>query len=265
MLSFYSYLKESSENDDKVPHGVLVHGDKYFIGVEHETPVKIHDSSLVDTIKKHADQHGYFFEGSGGPADIHQPLFGLKEKKHYAGSWDEARMQKMKKEGVKPENLSFVFSNVDTNWKQGTNRLVKPNSSISDSLKQFFNQKEFFKKHGISVTDDHIRDFLTASSHGMGKNYHEIAQKTPATERNVRSFLGELESVAWPDNWSTKKRTKGPEILVDRESKARNEFVLDHMGPGVYFAGSGHLLQLRDILKSRKEKFKLIGGSQISQ
>lgn len=257
------WYKRAKRTRDRVPYGVLVYGDKYFVGVEHTTPIEIDDSRLVDAIKNHGEQHGYYYEGSGGPADIHQPLFGLKQKKDYAGGWDRARLEKVKQEGIKPENLSFVFSNVDANWEQGTNRLVKANSTILRSMKRFFKEKRFFREQGISVTDDDIRKFLRASSRGTGKNYYEIARKTIATEQNVKNFLGELESVAWPNDWSTKKRTKGPEILVDLESKARNEFVLDHMGPGVYFAGAGHLLQVRDILKSRREKFILIGGSAI--
>lgn len=265
MLSFLSFIVESRNSTDKAPQGVLVYKDKYFVGVEHKVPVKISNKSLLDTIRKHGKKHGFYFEGHGGPADIKQPLFGLGSKDDYAGSWDIERMKKIKKEGVKPENLSFVYSNVEVNWNQGTKTIVKPSLSIFKSLKIFFNRDKVFGKHGIEITDDDITDFLIASSKNMGKDFSKIAKKTLATEKNVEKFLKELETVAWPENWSTKKRTKGPEILVDRESEARNVFVLDEMGPGVYFAGSGHLFQWKDLLKSRKQKFKLIGGSKIPE
>ena len=72
-----------------------------------------------------------------------------------------------------------------------------------------------------------------------------------------------MESIAWPENWNSKKRTTGPEKLVDTESEERNTHVLDNMGPGVYFAGAGHLKQIADTLKDRGEQFTMHGGSEI--
>ena len=253
---------------DKVPHGVLMYGDKMYVGVNHGHPVEISDPELVDRIKAHGKQHGYFFEGpkdSINPVDRTQPLFNLKRLEDYAGSWDDDRMRRLKSVGLKAHNFSPLATNVDVNWSSIGQKMIDPNKSILDSLTGMSNQAPWFKSVGLPVTRDHLTDYLTQASEGVknNKNFAQWAASKKATPRNVRKFLTTLERYSWPDNWNTDKYESGAHRLAMMETRERDAHTIDHMGPGVYFAGSGHLKSIADELARRKLRYKLMGGSEI--
>jgi hypothetical protein len=261
MLSFGQYL---TENKNKIPQGVLIHGNHILVGVAHGSDLKIEDKEILNKIKSHGEKHGFYYEGTGGPTDIKLPLFGLKSKKDYAGGWDEDRMKKIKENGVEPHNLSPLFANVDVNWNQGVSAVANESGSIFDGIHSWANSKDGpFASHGISVSKDRVEGFLSAMGKGTGRNWLKDAKQTKATTEASKKFLKDAEKIAWPENWNTKKRTAGPELLVDKESEERNSHIVDNMGPGVYFAGSGHLNQVRDLLKARGEDFDFHGGEEI--
>lgn len=254
MLSFRQYL---IENKDSVPQGVLVYGDKIFVGADHEKPISIGDERILDKIKSHGSKHGFYFEGDGG--DAKQNALGLSSTKDYKDGWDEDRMKSIADSGIKPHNLAILYSNVDVNWNK-TKQNFK-GKTVFDGIHSWAKAGSSTMFGGAEVTQSHVEDFLKASSEKTGQDFLSMARKTPASQG--KEFLKKIEKIAWPDDWNTKKRTAGPELLVDRENQERNAHVVDNMGPGVYVAGAGHLKQVADLLKQRNKKFTMHGGSQI--
>jgi len=265
-LGFFNELRKLAA--DKVPHGVLAHRNKLYVGVNHGRPVEIADRRLVDRIKRHGKNFGYFLEGprdSVTAVDHAQPLFNLKGVDDYAGSWDDDRMRRLKSVGLKAHNFSPLATNVDVNWSSIGQKMIDPNKSILDSLTGMSNQAPWFKSVGLPVTRDHLTDYLTQASEGVknNENFAQWAASKKATPRNVRKFLTTLERYSWPDNWNTDKYESGAHRLAMMETRERDAHTIDHMGPGVYFAGSGHLKSIADELTRRKLKYKLMGGSEI--
>jgi hypothetical protein len=226
--SFLQYITEHSDPDNTV----LFHDNKIIVGVGHGSPFTSDDTELVDKIKQHGQKHGFYYEGKPG-SDISQPQLGLQSVKDYAGGFDEMRDQTIQTpQDLKPHHLSILFGNVDTNWKQGVGSHFQ-SGTVFDGI------HSWARSHwGDLVTPDHVSRMLTAASKNTGKNFLELAKTTPATQG--KRFLSRLETIAWPDNWATKKRTTGPEQLVDQETASRDSHLLG-MGPGVYVIGSGHL------------------------
>lgn len=265
-FGFFDELRKLAA--DKIPHGVLTLGDKIYVGVNHGHPVEIADADLVKKIREHGKRHGYFSEGSSdstNPVDRAQPLFGLKELKDYAGSWDDDRLRRMKATGFKPHNFSILASNVDINWPSVGQKMVDPNKSILDSMTDVNKGAPWFKSVDAPVTREHISDYLTQASEGVKgrENFAEWARGKKATRKNVRKFLHTLERYSWPDNWNTDKYESGAHRLALTETRERDAHTIDHMGPGVYFAGSGHLKSIANELKRRKLNHELLGGSAI--
>jgi hypothetical protein len=255
MKSFIQYLNES-KND--VPHGVLIHDNKVFVGVNHGKPIRIQNQSVLDHVRGVGKKHGYFYEGDGGPLDIKQPLFGLETKSDYKTGWDVDRNRKISKTGVRPHNISILISNVKENWKT-TKPIAGSQGTSFDGIHRIAHH--ILGQHGIKVSPSVTEGFLRNASKNTGTDFLKMAKTTHVSK--TKSILHHMEKIAWPSDWSTKKRTTGPENLVDRESLERNTHALDHMGPGVYFAGSGHLKQIADILKSRGADFTMHGGTEI--
>ena len=113
-------IKLVLEEVDPAPHGVLIHKDKVFVGLEHGKPAEIHDPNLLSHVKSIGDRHGYSFEGAGESSlDTHQPAFGLKHSHDYRDGWDVDRSKSIAKNGIKPHNMSVLFSNVEANWGEG--------------------------------------------------------------------------------------------------------------------------------------------------
>jgi len=112
---------------------------------------------------------------------------------------------------------------------------------------------------GAQVTSEHVEKFLQANGPGTRVDWLHLARNTPATQG--KKFLKRIEAIAWPSGWSNKPRTTGPEQLADKMSTERNEHLLG-MGPGVYFAGAGHLLQIKELLEQNGINYTLHGGEQ---
>ena len=237
MKSFKQYIIEQQDPTNEV----LVHGDKMIIGVEHGSPFSIKDKNLIDKIKTHGRSHGFFYEGKPG-IDIPQPALGLKDVKDYTGGFDQIRDENIKQsKTVRPHHLSILFSNVDANWNQGIGKHFE-SGSVHDGI------HSWARSHfGDFVTPEHVSHMLSAASEGTGKNFLDMAKQTPA--RKGKEFLSGLEKIAWPDDWASKKRTTGPEKLVDQETRERDSHLLG-MGPGVYIIGGGHLDSIRKQLST---------------
>ncbi len=236
MKSFKQYIIESSSD----PTGVVTHGNKIIVGVEHGVPFSTSDSQLKTKIQQYGTEHGFYYEGKPGP-DIKQSDLGLHDVSDYKGGFDEIRLQQQKKsQNIKPHNLSLIFGNVDTNWDNG----------ISDHFKSgtvFDGIHSWARSHfGDFVTPEHVSGLLKAASENTNHDFLSLAKKTPST--GGKQFLGKIEKIAWPDNWATKKRTAGPEKLVDAETRERDEHLIHHMPAGVYVIGGGHLDSIKKVI-----------------
>jgi len=271
MRSFKQYLLEnlSSSESSTVPQGVLIYGNHIIVGVRHGEDLNIRNKELLRLIQSHGQKHGYYFEGRGGPSDIKIPVLGLNSKGDYRGGWDENRLNRLKEKGIQPHHLSILFGNVDVNWKHGISDIADDKSSIFDGIHRWANSK-VSPFSGIEISKKHIRSFLEAMSPGTDRNWLRDAQETRASPDAVKKFLKDAEKIAWPAEWSTKPRSTGLEQLVDRESEERNSHIIDNMPRGVFIAGAGHLLQIRDMLKDRglregerEGEFQFHGGENI--
>ena len=242
MKTFKQYIIESEDTDpeDTDPEGVLFHKDKIIVGVKHEIPIRISDSQLKTKIEQHGTKHGFYYEGKPGP-DIKQSDLGLHKVNDYRGGFDEMRLQQQKRsQNIKPHNLSLIFGNVDTNWNNGISNHFKT-GTVFDGI------HSWARNHfGDFVTHDHVSGLLKAASENTGHEFLSIAKNTPAT--NGKKFLGKIEKIAWPNDWATKKRTAGPEKLVDAETRERDEHLIHHTPAGVYIIGSGHLKSIKKII-----------------
>jgi len=235
MKSFKQYITEEAD-----PEGVLIHGNKIIVGVTHETPIRIADSQLKTKIQQHGMNHGFYYEGKPGP-DIKQSDLGLHDVSDYKGGFDEVRLQQQKRsQDIKPHNLSLIFGNVNTNWGNG----------ISDHFKSgtvFDGIHSWARSHfGDFVTPEHVSGLLKAASENTDHDFLSLAKKTPAA--SGKEFLGKIEKIAWPDDWATKKRTAGPEKLVDAETQERDTHLIHHMPAGVYVIGGGHLKSINKVI-----------------
>jgi len=257
MKSFRQFLLENTDSipPDPIPHGVLIYGNKIFVGADHKKPVSISDDKLLDEIKSHGSKHGFFYEGKGG--DAKQPVLGLRSVEDYKGGWDEHRAKTIKASGIQPHHFSVLYANMDVNWPMIASDFK--GNTVFDGILHWTKTRSNKMFGGAEVKPEHVENFLTAASRNTGQDFLRQARTTPVS--GVQKFLKKMEEIAWPKDWNTKARTAGPELLSDEESDSRNAHVIDNMGPGVYITGAGHLLQIADLLKKREETFQMHGGS----
>jgi len=263
MRSFLQYLLEQN-TESPAPYGVLkiTHPDgsvQHIVGVHHTKKVQIRDPELKSVIKEHGEKHGYYYEGTGNDTDIKQSVFELHNSNDYRDGWDQDHAQTIGENGIKPHHLSLITGNVDVNWKHGgiSKHFTDPKQTVFDGILNFYKKNKIFGE--AQVTPEHVEKFLQANGPETGVDWLHLARNTPATQG--KEFLKRIEAIAWPSNWDTKSRTTGPEQLVDKMSTERNEHLLG-MGPGVYFAGAGHLLQIKELLKQKGINYTLHGGEQ---
>lgn len=264
MKSFRQYLLEQN-TESPAPYGALKieHPDgrpQWIIGVRHGEKVEISDPELQHSIIQHGKQYGHYYEGTGNGTDIKQPKFGLSGIDDYKDGWDTSHARTIAENGIKPHHLSTITANVDTNWDAGIREhFQNPEQTVFNGIVSWCtkNSKEMFG--GAQVTPKHVEKYLQANGLETGVDWLHKAQTTPATQG--KEFLKDIERIAWPKDWATRRRETGPEQLADMMSTERNEHLLG-MGPGVYWAGAGHVLQLIDILKEKGIKYKFYGGEQ---
>ena len=260
MKSFITYLKENKTSF--APYGVLMHKDKIFIGVNHTVPVKITDPDLLDTIVEHGKKSGYFYEGSGKTkgGDLIQNQFGLKTISDYTGGWDKQYQESIKKIPVSAKDLSLFTGNVPINFDH-IGPIMTGDHNIYKGFEKLINHPRFF--NGRPVNPSIIKEFLKKAEVKSNNKWLTRAQTEMATSKNCKSFLMDMEEESYPDDWRTNTKKHGLTDMSNQINTERNEFVLDKMGPGVYFAGNGHLRLLTDILDKRNEKYTMHGGESI--
>jgi len=265
MKSFLQYLLEQN-TESPAPYGALKinHSDgrtQWIVGVYHGEQVKIQDPELKRIIAKHGKEHGHYYEGTGNDTDITQSEFGLETSKDYQDGWDMSHARTIGENGIKPHHLSLITGNVDVNWKRGgiSKHFTDPKQTVFDGILSFYQKNSSKLFNGARITSEHVEKYLQANGPGTDVDWLHLARNTPATQG--KEFLKRIEAMAWPSNWDTKSRTTGPERLGDEMSRERNEHLLG-MGPGVYFAGAGHLLQIKELLDQDGIDYELHGGKR---
>ena len=233
--------------------GVLVHGNKIFVGVNHGITPTL-DKKTQSLIQQHISQHGHWDEGNGGDAEATKPITGNNESK---GSFDTELVNKnlyTDRDGNRftpYHHLTNLFGNKPGSEQEKTvaSQLTDEKLSIRDAL----------IKHNSKIYSDAPVDSNSVNRFfgKAGEDYQKIAQQK-ATAENVRSFLSKGTNDAWQGN-------ENPDTPIGRMARQvqteRENYLMDKAPAGVYFIGSGHLPSMTNTLQSRGVSHKLIGGS----
>ena len=242
MLGFKQFLYEQKKSE--APRGVIFDGNKVFVGKAHMEPLVLSDE-LVEKIKEIGDKYGYWYEGSGA-GDV-PTTTGFNNKSKYEGSWDNEFQKTVK--GYPPEYLYTIFANTNVNHQRDI--LLNPSISIFDSIMKSHKKFGYFKNRELD--DSTLKKFLSMCSE-KDVNFLKLSE-LPATKENVNMFLNKGESLSWPKNWKEYPNNAGK--VAKKVEDARNTFLLNRK-TGVYFAGSGHLIELLRL----DDSLKMIGGEK---
>lgn len=242
MKTFKQFISEQKKSE--APRGVIFDGNKVFVGKEHMEPLVLSDE-LVEKIKEIGDKYGYWYEGSGG-GDV-PTTTGFNNKSKYEGSWDNEFQKTVK--GYPPEYLYTIFANTNVNHQR--DNLLNPSISIFDSIMKSHKKFGYFKNREID--DSTLKKFLSMCSE-KDVDFLKLSE-LPATKENVNMFLDKGESLSWPKNWKEYPNNAGK--VAKKVEDARNTFLLNRK-TGVYFAGSGHLIELLRL----DDSLKMIGGEK---
>lgn len=256
MKTFLQYISENIQSI--APHGVLVYGDKIYVGVEHGKVPDI-SPSLVSSIKEHGRGHGFFYEGTGPEVDIKQPKFGLSDIKDYKGGWDQKFEESQ--ETYPKAFVSTMFANSNVNKQQ--ERIAKigksgNHSSIFDTILHGHKDIIGWNFKG-KLTAPILKSYLEDASSDSDIDFTKLAQMPP-TIKNATKFIKEGDKRSYPNDWMNPKTRIAK--LAQEADTGRNKHLLTSP-PGVYFAGSGHIAQLANMLDERKENFTMHGGEDI--
>ena len=242
MKTFKQFISEQKKSE--APRGVIFDGNKVFVGKEHMEPLVLSDE-LVEKIKEIGDKYGYWYEGSGG-GDV-PTTTGFNNKSKYEGSWDNEFQKTVK--GYPPEYLYTIFANTNVNHQR--DNLLNPSISIFDSIMKAQKKVAYLKNRELD--DSTLKKFLSMCSE-KDVNFLKLSD-LPATKKNVNMFLDKGESLSWPKNWKEYPNNAGK--VAKKVEDARNTFLLNRK-TGVYFAGSGHLIELLRL----DDSLKMIGGEK---
>ena len=242
MKTFKQFISEQKKSE--APRGVIFDGNKVFVGKAHMEPLVLSDE-LVEKIKEIGDKYGYWYEGSGA-GDV-PTTTGFNNKSKYEGSWDNEFQKTVK--GYPPEYLYTIFANTNVNHQR--DNLLNPSISIFDSIMKSHKKFGYFKNRELD--DSTLKKFLSMCSE-KDVNFLKLSE-LPATKKNVNMFLDKGESLSWPKNWKEYPNNAGK--VAKKVEDARNTFLLNRK-TGVYFAGSGHLIELLRL----DDSLKMIGGEK---
>ena len=256
MKTFLRYISENTQST--APHGVLVYGDKIYVGVEHGKVPNI-SPSLVSLIKDHGRRYGFFYEGSGSDVDIKQPKFGLSDIKDYAGGWDQKFEESQ--ETYPKAFVSTMFGNSNVNKQH--ERIAKigksgNHSSIFDTILHGYKDIIGWNFKG-KLTAPILKSYLEDASSDSDIDFTKLAQ-IPPTIKNATKFIKEGDKRSYPQDWMNPKTRMAK--LAHEADTGRNKYLLNSP-PGVYFAGSGHITELTNMLDKTKEKYTMHGGEDI--
>lgn len=252
MKTFRQFIREQKESE--APRGVIIDGNKAFVGKAHKEPLILSDE-LLEKIKEIGNKYGYWYEGNGGDILSSSPL--PTNKDDYEGSFDRDFEKSI--DGEPPEFYYVMFSNIKVN--HAIRRLTNPRLSIFDSILRGYNEEN---KHWHMY---YLRDVLPRAAtltkflQSVSDDEHDFLEmsKMPATKENSQKFLETGEKRMWPPkNWKEYPYNAGKIAL---KANSQRDKYLASQKTGVYVVGSGHLV---DIVKLNNS-FKLIGGEKADQ
>ena len=225
---------EAIESDDTV---IFLNDNTVIVGQEHGHPVKL-SADDFKKVQQIASKHGAWFEGNGADrAYIPKELV-----KKWKGSWDDDIVAK-KIKGYPPEYLYVLFANVDAN-----NRPDKigedPNSSIFDQIVKNKKDNTYFSDRTYDAAT--LKKFLQMISQS-GYDFVKMSQE-PATRKNVIKFLKTGEKLMWPSNW---EEYPNPAGQVAHKATMQRDLFLVSAPPGAYFAGAGHLVEVKKLMGAK--------------
>lgn len=251
MKSFRQFLEEAQESPNS--RGVLVHGNKIFVGVEHGVKPTF-SPEVHNMIQSHMQQHGYYHEGNGGDA---KALSGITGNHQYHGSWDDSVDKHLHTDSngnrfTPYHHLSNLFGNSPEGTQQTVNTLSNnPNTTIRDAIKQ--NSHKLYP--GAPVAPQHVDKFFNEA----GQKFSRMADQ-PATPDNLHAIFKAGRNDCWDENGAEKNTPIGN--MASKFNSDREDHILSNKsGPGVYFIGSGHLPSMVSKLRNNGVQSKYIGGS----
>jgi hypothetical protein len=257
MIKLLELLKEMSANATNIaPQGVifLQPNTKVLVGDNHHDPVELSED-LFDAILKIGRSYGYYGEGIGiehNPGVISSKIYNalVDTKSTYKGSWDK-RIEIPEEE--KYVYIATLFSNPTENKRIPTLMgKVEKGDTIFDLLSRTFDD---YTEPGLGLGANDLKKFLEEMSE-QGIDFIKLS-KQPATKENLQSFVDKGEKLMWPKvGWEKYPNKAGK--LVRRETEIRDKWIIKDSPPGVYFIGSGHLIDI-----SKMTGKKIIGGEKI--
>lgn len=238
-----------TEADDKkrAPYGVIFDGDnKAYVGSAHGKLITM-SKDLKDRIMEIVEEHGIWYEGTGGDASTHRAFFGFG-KTGYKDSWDDVFERNVG--GYPHQYLYTIVSNTKVNEQLKT--LTKPSMTIFDSIMKAQDKVGYFKD-GRKFSKLVLTRFLKAISEGK----HDFVEmgELKATKANVKRFLDAGEKLMWPSDWEEYPKRAGK--LAKLANDERNKWLLKQKS-GVYVMGSGHLFDLKRL----KSTLKIVDGDR---
>ena len=238
-------INEITEAKGSAPYGVIVQkpGQKVIVGDNHKNPI-VMDPRIKAEVEKVGDAYGYYGEGTATRDFIAYSPFraSMQRGAGWKASWDK---------DFRPGNdhrfLYTLFSNVDDGANKQSSELTKPGSNILDTIVSNPNWGVY---PGTAVSIQSVTKFLRQ---GSTPQMDLLAMATQeATSENVKTFLGAGEKQMWYTPGTPLHRMAlGANALRDQH--------LVQKGPGVYFAGAGHLVSISKLLGK-----KMIDGSKAS-
>lgn len=255
MKTFKQFLVEAKSST--APYGVLKYKDRIIVGVNHGKHVEIFDKNLVSTIKKHAEEHGYHYEGDGG--DAKQPIFGLSTVKDYKSGYDREFNKSLKE--FPYQHLSVLAANTSTNKQYDW--IAKAGENGKHSIFDAMLKAGIGKKLDLpELTSKVLEKFLKRV------NFLDRAKKTMATKENSKKFITDMENEGYEHKnekgeFDWKEANTEMQKVSQEGEDLRNNYILDKANPGVFIIGAGHLESMKRILDGRKEDYEMIGGEKI--
>jgi len=245
---FENFIAEAAS---KAPQGVLfLEPNKVLIGDNHRDAVEL-SQDLYDKIVDLANQYGYYGEGSGieynkgvTKSKIYKQFKNSAAK--YLGSWDDKIVIPADK---KYAYIYALFSNPTENDRvPKLMSKLEPGETIFDLLNRTYDD---WTQPGLGLTSEDLKRFLQEMSE-KGYDFYELSQQ-PVTRERLQIFIDAGDKLMWPDNWEEYPNKAGK--LARQETIIRDTWLIQKAPAGVYFIGSGHLL---DIAKMTGKS--IIGG-----
>ena len=231
-------LLESS----KAPQGVIFKGNKVaYVGQAHGRSVQL-DKDVREKIIDLINEYGAWYEGVGSDREFVKD-FTTKWK----GSWDDKANNEIKNY---PSYFIFVlFSNTKENDQKN---ILPGKGTIFDRILKTQRSWGYFKD-GRKFNDEDLIKFLKSCSE-PDIDFLKLSTQE-ASPKNVNSFISLGEKQMFPKNWN---EYPNPSSKVAKQANDyRNKWLLKQK-EGVYFMGSGHILEI-----SQLSNLKVIGGEKI--